>query len=217
MNELKRHMALANSSSNFQRTAIFALVAALHVFLFYSLQSGLAHQTVRLLSKGVQARIILEPQHNDRPPLPETQMPVPSLPLESPKFEVQKFAQTSPAVVYEKPAALQPTAVEPLALFNEVIVKPRSDPNFTARNLEDFYPPNARRYRVEGTAVVALYVVADGTIAQTIVEKSTGFAELDDSAIEYARTLRFLPGTRNGIAESMWFKITLPFRLSKTD
>lgn len=202
---------LVNSNSSFQRVVVVALITVLHALLLYGLQSGLAYKTMRLLSKGIQAHIIPEPRQDYRPPLPETHMPIPSSSAEPPEFEVQAL-QTSPAVIYEKPAPLRPEIVEAVPLFNELIVKPRPDPNF-ARNLEDFYPPNARRYRVEGTAVLALYVITDGTIVQAIIDKSTGFAELDDSAIEYVRALRFLPGTRNGVAESMWFRMTLTFSL----
>ena len=71
-------------------------------------------------------------------------------------------------------------------------------------------PPSAPltppRYKVEwalagkiGTTVLILSLNAEGTVEDVEVEKSSGFAELDDSAVEAARTWQFRAAVANGV------------------
>jgi TonB family protein len=46
-----------------------------------------------------------------------------------------------------------------------------------------------------------------------IVEKTSGFLELDESALQKSRVWRFLPARQNGDAVGAWHRINVRFRL----
>jgi len=46
------------------------------------------------------------------------------------------------------------------------------------------------------------------------VEESSGFPALDDGAIKFARTWKFTPQTRNGIAEAASYRTKVTFKLT---
>ncbi|HPF27868.1 MAG TPA: hypothetical protein PK159_14885 [Steroidobacteraceae bacterium] len=55
----------------------------------------------------------------------------------------------------------------------------------------------------EATIVLMVEVLADGQPGAIAVERSGGTAEIDAAAIDYARSLRWVPGRVGGIATSM--------------
>lgn len=56
------------------------------------------------------------------------------------------------------------------------------------------YPQASRRFQEEGTAVVHIRFLADGSVAAVSVAQSSGYPRLDDVAVKYARSLEILPG-----------------------
>jgi protein TonB len=45
------------------------------------------------------------------------------------------------------------------------------------------------------------------------VHTSSGFSRLDQTAVQTVLTWRYVPGTRNGVPEAMWFNIPIQFVL----
>jgi protein TonB len=60
------------------------------------------------------------------------------------------------------------------------------------------YPESARRRGIEGTVLLKMRITAQGRVEDVQVVRSTGYPELDESAIEAVRRWRFEPARRNG-------------------
>lgn len=75
------------------------------------------------------------------------------------------------------------------------------------------YPPLARRKRVGGQVVVAVYVDENGNVTNAVVSKGNrSIPAFNKAAVEAARQCRFQPATRDGIAGKMWTEITYDFK-----
>jgi protein TonB len=79
------------------------------------------------------------------------------------------------------------------------------------------YPGTARQRGYEGDVLIAAEVRADGRIGTVRVKRSSGYASLDDSALEAVRTWRFEPARRMGAAVDAWVEIPIRFKLSRGD
>ncbi len=63
------------------------------------------------------------------------------------------------------------------------------------------YPMDAQLKRQEGLVRMRLLISEKGLVTKTRLVQSSGFAQLDEAAAEYASGLRFAPATRNGNPE----------------
>jgi len=61
------------------------------------------------------------------------------------------------------------------------------------------YPPEARNRGMEGKTIVLVTISADGYVTEATVHESSGYAILDNAAIAYARTRRYLPARENNV------------------
>jgi protein TonB len=77
------------------------------------------------------------------------------------------------------------------------------------------YPLPAREQGLEGTVTLQLEMLADGTIGEVKVARSSGHAILDTAAQEVARTWTHIPTTRDGVAVLRWVNLNLTFALDK--
>jgi TonB family protein len=55
------------------------------------------------------------------------------------------------------------------------------------------YPPKAQRGEEEGTVVLKMQVLADGSTAKVVIFKSSGYPLLDSAAVESATGAKFVP------------------------
>ncbi|MFT3663707.1 energy transducer TonB [Piscinibacter sp.] len=77
------------------------------------------------------------------------------------------------------------------------------------------YPRASRRLNESGQVIVRVYVGSDGLPRQVQVLQSSGFARLDEAAVEGVRRARFRPPTENGQPIAGWARIPIPFELEK--
>ncbi len=75
------------------------------------------------------------------------------------------------------------------------------------------YPKEARRLEQEGKVVLRVLVGASGKALAVDVADSSGYPLLDQEALDAVRTWRFVPGTRDGVPDSMWTRVPVVFRL----
>jgi len=68
------------------------------------------------------------------------------------------------------------------------------------RLVEPRYPEDSVRAREEGTVVLAIEVLPDGTVGRVRVLESPGFELLEKAAIDAVRRSRFKPAMRAGVA-----------------
>lgn len=79
------------------------------------------------------------------------------------------------------------------------------------------YPSAARQRGWEGDLLIAAEVRSDGRIGTARIKRSSGYASLDDSALEAVRAWRFEPARRMGSPVDAWVEIPIRFKLSPRD
>lgn len=89
-------------------------------------------------------------------------------------------------------------------------------PVSNARHLNNAPPPYpllSKRLGEQGAVVVLLRIGVNGTASHASVERSSGFERLDQAALKTALEWRYVPGTRAGVPEAMWFRVPVTFSL----
>ena len=61
--------------------------------------------------------------------------------------------------------------------------------------------------------VLRVLVGASGKALAVDVADSSGYPLLDQEALDAVRTWRFVPGTRDGVPDSMWTRVPVTFLL----
>lgn len=77
------------------------------------------------------------------------------------------------------------------------------------------YPPEAILNRESGEVVVLLYLDAEGTADSWQIKRSSGIPILDETGIEFVKTLEFLPLVEDGRKKSCWVEQEVVFSLTK--
>jgi protein TonB len=77
------------------------------------------------------------------------------------------------------------------------------------------YPRMSFRLGEEGTSIVRVLVGADGRAQDARLGQSSGFARLDEAAVETARGWRYVPGRRGGVPEPMWVNVPIKWEIKK--
>lgn len=65
----------------------------------------------------------------------------------------------------------------------------------------------------QGLVVVRVLIGADGIPMKNEVRQSSGFERLDLAALATTLKWRYVPGTRGGRPEAMWFNVPIHFVL----
>ncbi len=160
---------------------------------------------------------LIAPPAHERPPEPAAPPPPAPIPKTPPPPVPVIAAAPAPT-----PAAPNIVAPEPPA----EPAPPAAAPPPPARDLpasaiqyleppEPAYPRASRRAGESGLVVVRVFVGVDGLPRQLQVLQSSGFARLDDAALEGVRRARFKPPTENGQPTAGWARIPIPFELEK--
>jgi protein TonB len=76
------------------------------------------------------------------------------------------------------------------------------------------YPPLARERGNEGTVVLRVRVLPDGTAGEVTVTRSSGHEILDAAALRAVKAWLFAPATRNGIPVPAWIAVPIRFSLA---
>jgi len=65
-------------------------------------------------------------------------------------------------------------------------------------NMQPAYPQTAVPGREQGAVIVAALVRPDGTVRRVALQKSSGFSDLDDAAMNAVNGWKFVPATKDG-------------------
>lgn len=95
------------------------------------------------------------------------------------------------------------------------IVLPRSNPQ-TPLSIP-VYPPVSRNSGEHGTVVLKLHVLEDGSIADAMIDKSSGYPALDYAAMYESFRWRLQPGTVDGEPARMWGRFAVTFKLDQDE
>jgi protein TonB len=122
-----------------------------------------------------------------------------------------KLAQVQPA-----PVAEQATAAAAPEVATPASVPVVSEPDYKAaylNNTPPAYPLAARRMGLQGRVVLHVEVLAGGGCGQINIHQSSGYAMLDNAALETVKTWRFVPARQGGSSVDKWFMIPVQFSL----
>ncbi len=85
--------------------------------------------------------------------------------------------------------------------------------SFDSKNCKAEYPKASLMNEEQGTVTMSFLVNADGSVADSKVEKSSGFKNLDKAAVKAISACKFKPGTKDGAAAQTWTKVDYAWKL----
>jgi periplasmic protein TonB len=150
------------------------------------------------------------------PPIPKApEPPAPALlstavspsTLASPQPSAPPEAAPGPAA-HDQVSAPAQTSAAPAAAR----VPPRFDAGYL-HNPAPAYPRASRLAGQQGQVVVKVLVSAEGSAVSVSLQRSSGFARLDEAALAAVRQWRFVPATRGADAFEEWVLVPIAFRL----
>ena len=75
------------------------------------------------------------------------------------------------------------------------------------------YPKASLMNEEQGTVSMSFLVNPDGTVAESKLEKSSGFKNLDKAAMKSISACKFKPGTKDGAPAQTWTKVDYAWKL----
>lgn len=76
------------------------------------------------------------------------------------------------------------------------------------------YPPASLRLGEHGTVVLKLFVLEDGSVADSRIDQSSGYPDLDYAALYATYRWHLDPGTVEGVPTRMWGQFAVTFKLT---
>ncbi len=230
-----------DAPSGLSRNAVIVLsVVTLHVLGVWALQSGLVRKAAEVIIPAEVLSEFLTPQPPappapptppaPPPPKPAPPKPAPAPPRPAPPKPAPAPAPMPAAIADPTPAPAAPVGVlEPLPAAKPVeapvaaapapaappgpaIVQPSSDASHL-NNPKPVYPAVSKRLGEQGKVVLRVLIGTDGVPQKIEVKQSSGFDRLDRQAVDTVTRWRFVPGTRNGVPEAMWYLQPINFVL----
>lgn len=77
------------------------------------------------------------------------------------------------------------------------------------------YPEVARLRGYEGIVLIAAEILPNGRVGEAKIKKSSGYAVLDQSALDAVKPWRFEPAKKAGQPFTMWVEVPIKFVLQK--
>lgn len=201
-------MELGRQQNPQRRFAGIAFVVLLHAALVYVLVLGLAHKTIELLPPPIETKILRDlppPVPPPPPPPPPKFVPPPSTFVPPPEIVIS----TPPP----RPTAITPTTTTPPppAAHASTRVAPSMSARHSCRTPD--YPPSSERLGEEGTVQLSFLIGVDGRVADSRIDKSSGFERLDQAALSALSRCTFEPGSVNGVAQAAWFSMKYVWKI----
>ena len=193
---------LQGASDMTMRGLILALVVSVHiaVFFIWTMQPDATEHMKHDLSVSFS---VAKPSSQAAKPHPVAQQqPVP----------VAEQVAEQTAVADE----VVPSMVQPPATVAAAPVIRETQPDYKASYLNNpppSYPAMARRNGLQGRVVLNVEVLANGSSGMITVQTSSGYAMLDNAALQTVKTWRFIPARHGEQVVDKWFLIPIQFSL----
>lgn len=81
-------------------------------------------------------------------------------------------------------------------------------------NPKPAYPVASRKMAEEGTVKLSVYILANGTVAEIRLKKSSGYPRLDEAAIKAVKQWRYLPARQGDTPIPYWYTQDVHFSLT---
>lgn len=75
------------------------------------------------------------------------------------------------------------------------------------------YPKASLMNEEQGTVSMSFLVNPDGTVADSKLDKTSGFKNLDKAALKSISACKFKPGTKDGAPAQTWTKVDYAWKL----
>jgi protein TonB len=85
--------------------------------------------------------------------------------------------------------------------------------SFDPKNCKVDYPKASLMNEEQGTTSMSFLVNSDGSVAESKLDKSSGFKGLDKAAIKTLSGCKFKPGTKDGAPAQTWTKVDYAWKL----
>jgi protein TonB len=191
----------------------FGSVILLHILILWAIHAGLAQKFVKVIKGPVEAQLIEDakpdiPPPPPPPPPPQQKAPPPEYvpPVDVPVSSTA--GANAIAAVSNTPTPAPPPPPPPVANVRTPAVI-----NAAQNCQKPEYPSSSRRNEEEGTVQLRFLIGTNGQVIESQVEKSSGFARLDEAARAALSKCQFKPGTLNGAPEQSWASMKYTWRL----
>lgn len=206
-----------------QRRVMVGLIIGAHGALAWGL---LQVREVRDMASQVAPMFVnlVAPESPPKPPAPPPPAPVPQKPvrIEKPVIATPPAPAETRAAFTVPPPPPEPEVVAapapPVQAQPAPPPAPRLIPASAVQYLEPpglVYPRASRRAGESGRVVLRVFIDEAGLPRQVQVNQSTGFARLDEAAINAVQKARFKPYSDNGQPVAGWALVPLSFDLEK--
>lgn len=204
------------------RYAGIAVTVLVHVVLIAALLYYAPVRRALATPKPIVVSIVTAPAPlPDPPPKPRPAIPARMARTEAPT-PVEKVPDPPP-VVAESPAfspVAIPVAESPPASAAQAAVAPEPPlfipPRFNADYLQNptpAYPALARRMHEQGRVMIRVLVSVDGLPERIELKTSSGFARLDQAALETIQSWKFVPARQGSEKIAAWVVVPITFSL----
>jgi len=121
-------------------------------------------------------------------------------------------APPAPAVVAAANPAPAATASPNSTTNDAPVTLPHLNADYLNNPAPD-YPPASRELGEQGRVLLRAMINTDGTVAQVVLRKSSGFDRLDQAALDTVKNWRFVPAQRGEQKVSAWVVVPVAFSL----
>lgn len=222
----RTHPSTADDLPPAHKRAVLLAIVALHGLAGWALLQVAPVRAALAQAAPMMVDLLAPPAPEPLPeppaPQPVAKKPPPPAPVvvaaapPAPAPFVVPEAPPEPAPPEPAPPAPPPPPVEVPPAPPAPAPLPREIPPEAIRYLEPpapDYPRLSRRLNERGLVVVRVFVDADGLPRTVQIAQSSGFARLDEAALEGVRRARFRPYAENGRPSAGWARIPIPFEL----
>ncbi|WP_243220862.1 energy transducer TonB [Methylobacter sp. S3L5C] len=210
------------------------LTLALHLLWFVTTPIVETKQTIAPPKPIMVEWLDNSPTHAEpvKPATQPKQVTVKPAVKSKPKLKSKKIAASKPVIAAPSPEAestitqSQNTHAElpTVAAINAITVTPDTTandvpvtlPNLNADYLNNpapDYPSVSRELGEQGRVLLRAMINSDGTVAQVVLRKSSGFNRLDQAALDTVKKWRFVPAQRGEQKISAWIVVPVTFSL----
>lgn len=160
-----------------------------------------------------------KPQPKPKPKPEEVKpAPVPEPVVEAPPSETAITAEAAQEeAAQEESAPAEPLPVTTTAEENSTLGAPVTPPQEDAHQLNNprpAYPSISRSRREEGTVLLEVLILANGTVGEVRIKESSGYSRLDQTAMRAVKRWRYLPARRGTETIDYWYLQPIEFALN---
>ena len=193
------------------RAIVAGSILSLHVLVLYLFATGMVHTATKVLDSRIVSTV--------------TQLPKIVHP-DDPARVKPTITELGPVVAPQPPTVTEETQEDN---GSPLIITPsaKSDPVVTIApepirvmgqnrlpNSEDYYPADMRRQGIAGATTVRACVDEKGTLqGDPLIEQSSGYARLDQGALNVARAGRYARSIQAGMPVPNCFRIRVGFQI----